>query len=1406
MKKVLLSLVGGLISMCAFSQLNGTYTINGAQATGGTNYQTFTAAFAALTTNGVSGPVTFNCIQGTYNEQVYLSSASISGTSTTNTITFQAAASNTNEVLWTYSSQPIYWYYCTLSNIKFTGLHFQTSGTYNATIYAYVGTFTNVSFENNIIDGPHTTSTSTSYAAVYTYYTTLINFRVTDNAINYGAAGVSIYYTNYNGASNSEVTINDNTIYDYYYMGIYTYGGSYPYTKHTISGNHLRNDPNSYYYPYGMYVQYAKEASELAGNEIELNQANGGGYGMYIYSPQGTSTNAVKVNNNIIRFSGTSDSYSQYGYMMYYAYYTKVYHNTVKLGNNGTGSYGAYLYYNYNGNEFKNNIIQAGGASSGGAYIYPYSGTFTGYLELDHNAYNQSNSENFRFYNAWTGSVYTAMNTWQSASGQDANSMITDPLFISSSNLTPQSADINNNGAALGITTDFYGNSRSATIPDPGAIEFSVPTNNAQPHILLSPDAPLCSTDTSAVVVIKNMGLVDLTSVHINYSVNSASPTVINWTGSLAPQGLDTVVIAASASYSNGDNVRVWTSLPNGVTDSSALFDTIGLDLFDGLSGTYSIPGDYATLTAARNDLVAKGVCNHVVFNIAPGTYTEQVSFPTILGTSENATVTFQSSTSNANDVTITYASTSSADNYVVQLAGADWFTFNELKMQNTGSSIYASVMSMVNGSSHNTVTDCWLKCGTYGYTGTGNYLSGIYIYGAGNDHNTITNNRIEKGSCSLYCYGGGTSAKIKGLTVENNKLEDSYFYGSYMYYTDDIEFHNNTITNDSAMYYYGYGYMMYYATGFNITGNYIGSDISDGYYYGMYIYYSTGYNNPRSQVANNCIFSGSATGVSYGYYGVYSYNSGIYDFVYNSVNKRGPASGYAGYFLYGGLVTLKNNSFSNFTSSYALGSDAFTIAESDYNNLYSEASSQFYYAGLAYSDLDDWQEVTGFDMHSVQTDPAWATALTCITCNDTLNNSGTVLTTVSSDISGNGRSVSTPDIGATEYVTPATFTLGQDDTICGNEMVVEAGPAQSVVWSVNNVPFTTPSVTINATTAPANFDISVVITTEYCGSASDDVTLRLVPDASLTASEHICADDDITLQPGGGSNATYQWSNGETTSSITVNAPGVYTVTKMEEGCESSAATEVTKSDAVEILDVEPCSDELPLSLDATINAGTSYAWSGGTSVNTAINSFNDAGNYSVTATDSFGCTSSDEFSVVVLETPEADIDQTHSGLIYFFDASNSLYLSSNTTYFWDFGYNGLTGTNVTEMIQYPWTDPSNPVTYTVTLTIDNGCGTDTKVMELTPDPLGIEDITEGSFVLFPNPAKETVRFKLGSIAADQGLAEVVDITGRVVVSQSIASGTTTGELNIGNLASGSYLVRISIDGNRTVNTLIKQ
>ncbi|NQV52397.1 MAG: hypothetical protein HQ500_04400, partial [Flavobacteriales bacterium] len=80
MKRILLSLVAGFVSLSGFAQLSGTYTID-PNGSGPTNFTTWNAAVTALETSGVNGAVTMNVSDDTFNENVQLDA--IPGSSTT---------------------------------------------------------------------------------------------------------------------------------------------------------------------------------------------------------------------------------------------------------------------------------------------------------------------------------------------------------------------------------------------------------------------------------------------------------------------------------------------------------------------------------------------------------------------------------------------------------------------------------------------------------------------------------------------------------------------------------------------------------------------------------------------------------------------------------------------------------------------------------------------------------------------------------------------------------------------------------------------------------------------------------------------------------------------------------------------------------------------------------------------------------------------------------------------------------------------------------------------------------------------------------------------------------------------------------------------------------------------------
>ena len=70
---------------------------------------------------------------------------------------------------------------------------------------------------------------------------------------------------------------------------------------------------------------------------------------------------------------------------------------------------------------------------------------------------------------------------------------------------------------------------------DAGVIAVNKPANR------------ICTSSDAPVVVIKNYGKINLTSVRINYQVDGTGPvTTFNWTGNLARNQTATVTLATS--------------------------------------------------------------------------------------------------------------------------------------------------------------------------------------------------------------------------------------------------------------------------------------------------------------------------------------------------------------------------------------------------------------------------------------------------------------------------------------------------------------------------------------------------------------------------------------------------------------------------------------------------------------------------------------------------------------------------------------------------------------------------------------------------------------------------------------------------------------------------------------------
>ena len=113
----------------------------------------------------------------------------------------------------------------------------------------------------------------------------------------------------------------------------------------------------------------------------------------------------------------------------------------------------------------------------------------------------------------------------------------------------------------------------------------------------------------------------------------------------------------------------------------------------------------------------------------------------------------------------------------------------------------------------------------------------------------------------------------------------------------------------------------------------------------------------------------------------------------------------------------------------------------------------------------------------------------------------------------------------------------------------------------------------------------------------------------------------------------------------------------------------------------------------------------------------------------------------------------------------------------------------------------------YTVTVRDSNGCE-NTSPPKL---PLAISNVANGNstFVLYPNPNTGTFVVE-GTITSTDGKAaiEITDVTGKLVYREDVKtmSDKLNHTINISNVASGAYMIRIVSDNAREVVPFVKR
>lgn len=257
--------------------------------------------------------------------------------------------------------------------------------------------------------------------------------------------------------------------------------------------------------------------------------------------------------------------------------------------------------------------------------------------------------------------------------------------------------------------------------------------------------------------------------------------------------------------------------------------------------------------------------------------------------------------------------------------------------------------------------------------------------------------------------------------------------------------------------------------------------------------------------------------------------------------------------------------------------------------------------------------------------------------------------------------------------------------TICpgANDTLRVFGFYNQYAWSTGAI---TSSLIVNQ---PGQYTVTVSNAFGCTGEKTVNVAAAPVPAPTLAAAS-ICPGSATVLMPGGGGFSQYNWSSGQTTSSITTSQPGTYTVTVTNaNGCTASAAAVVSAAPAANVAISGPTQICAPQSGVLAASSGlTAYTWS--TGATTSSIPVSQSGTFTVTVSNGAGCTATaaQTFTVNPQPNPTATAAPYNCNGQIALNASGSF-----AQYQWSSGAS-TASTSVTQS-----------GTYTVTVTTAAGC-----------------------------------------------------------------------------------------------------
>ena len=379
----------------------------------------------------------------------------------------------------------------------------------------------------------------------------------------------------------------------------------------------------------------------------------------------------------------------------------------------------------------------------------------------------------------------------------------------------------------------------------------------------------------------------------------------------------------------------------------------------------------------------------------------------------------------------------------------------------------------------------------------------------------------------------------------------------------------------------------------------------------------------------------------------------------------------------------------------------------------------------------------------------------------------------------------------------------------------------------------------------------------------SQTITVSPSPTISVSSAT-VCKGTPATISASGAT--TYNWNTGATTASITVT-PSVttnYFVAGITAGCSDTKTLSVTVK-ATPTLAATSKTICIGSVATLTVSGATSYTWNTGSTSSSISVTPTVATNYTVSGTNTLGCTNTKTLSVAVNSLPNvAATSQTICA-----GSTTTLTASGATTYSWNTGstsanlivnpssnttytVSGTSAVGCTKTVSTTVTvnalptvvmdpingplcvnnaavalignpsgglflgtgvsgnnfDPavSNTGTFTISYNYTDmlGCSaTDTKTVDVSLCT-GITELANTNISVFPNPANNVINIVMNASLINNTTIELYDAIGKLVIIEKALNVHTT--ISISNLAKGIYTLRVLSEGQQVSRRVIKE